>query len=110
MGILLCGDGSREPAREPALEFERDGLREGMRDPGRVFGRSVAVVLHFVIMLFLLNKFTLWAVDYSWSYVDLGATSLRTPTSFEKLRLLEDQLDIRRFSELLFHALGNLLF
>jgi len=44
-GILLCGEGSRDPAREPALEFERDGLREGMRDPGRVFGRSVAVVL-----------------------------------------------------------------
>jgi len=45
LGILLCGEGSREPAREPALELERDGFREGMRDPGRVFGRSVAVVL-----------------------------------------------------------------
>ena len=58
-GVRDCGDSivgdktlnlapSGEGSRDPALEFDRDGFRDGIRDPGRVDGRSVAVVLTFV--------------------------------------------------------------
>ena len=39
------GEGSRDPARE----LDRDGFLDGIREPGRVDGRSLAVVLTGVI-------------------------------------------------------------